>query len=49
MQWFCVMGWACVNNGTLAFGQFVVLYVTARNGKDGFAQEVGERQALLAA
>lgn len=47
LEWFCVMGWACINHGIMAIGQFVVLYSTAVGSHDGFAQSLGERQSLL--
>ncbi|GAB7335877.1 hypothetical protein MBLNU13_g08134t1 [Cladosporium sp. NU13] len=47
LEWFCVMGCACINHGIMAIGQFVVLYSTAAGSNDGSVQSLGERQSLL--
>jgi hypothetical protein len=43
--WYPLVGWTCVNNAVIAFGQIIVLYAVFRVGS--VAETGEERQALL--
>lgn len=47
VEWFCVVGWACINHSIIGVGKFIVLYVTAAASNDGSVQSLGERESLL--
>lgn len=45
-EWYPLVGWTCVNNAVIAFGQGILLYAMAGRS-DGGVQSNREREALL--
>jgi hypothetical protein len=46
-EWYPQVGWACVNNGIIAVGSILVLYIGSGAGSGGGEWLLGERDALL--
>ncbi|OAL43329.1 hypothetical protein IQ07DRAFT_593125 [Pyrenochaeta sp. DS3sAY3a] len=44
--WYPLVGWTCVNNAVIAFGQVILLYAMAGRSNGGVGLD-GEREALL--
>jgi hypothetical protein len=45
--WYTQVGWPCVNNGVIAVGSILVLYIGSGAGSDRDERLPGERDALL--
>jgi hypothetical protein len=46
-EWYPQVGWACVNNGIIAVGSVLVLYIGSGGESDSGGRLPGERDALL--